>query len=86
MNREFFTWGGNNFIADYNIEKDGDKSYPVDTVFSVTETWCHEIRLRTPAIIDVLDEHFAKHVFPGLVASTELDRKIDRLEKCEGGY
>jgi hypothetical protein len=86
MHREFFTWGGNNFIAEYNIEKDGAESYPVDTVFSVMETWCHEVRLRTPAIIDVLESHFEKNVFPGLVASAEHERRIERLEQCEGGF
>ena len=86
MKREFFTWGGNNFVAEFNVEKNGDESYPVDTNFSITETWCHEVRLRTPAIIDVLEEHFAKNVFPGLVASAEYERKIERLEQCEGGY
>ena len=86
MKREFFEWAGNSFAVEFNVEKDGDKSYPVDTIFSVMETWCHEVRLRTPAIIDVLESHFEKNVFPGLVASAEHEKRIDRLEQCEGGY
>ena len=86
MKREFFEWGGNNFAVEYEIEKDDGMQYPVDTIFSIMETWCHEIRLRTPAIIDVLEEHFEKNVFPGLVASAEHEKRIERLEQCEGGF
>jgi hypothetical protein len=85
MHREFFEFCGSHFVVEYVTENGDSGPYPVDTEFFIMETRCHEVKL-PGELCKPLDEYFANVVFPGLVASAEYDKKIERLEQCEGKY